>query len=843
MTIDTGGAAPEGRGRLERLVRRARLVLLWENVWPPIAALLGVVLVFLTLSWFGLWDAVSPLWRIVGVCLFALAFAAALFPFFRLAMPARAGALQRIDRTTGQAHRPATTLDDRLAVAGEDPFTRALWQAHQQRAEAASRSFRVGIPSPRLALRDPRAFRFLLVLVAVVAFFVAGGDRSGRIMAAFDWRTPPAEVVPPRLDAWVAPPAYTGRAPIFLTGAAAGEERQRVIQVPVGSVVVLRASGGEVKVAPSGDARAVETEGRTSAGSKESRYVLDGDSTIEVTAPGFDTRTFVFATIPDTPPTISLSAPPATGPRNTFGLAYRVADDYGVVGAEAQFARRDDPNAKAKPGRPLYDPPRAPLTLPQARTRSGEATTSVDLVEHPWAGATVTLTLVARDEAGQVGRSEPQAFTLPARPFSDPVARALVEQRRNLALDVGARGKVSKALDALAMFPEKFTPDTSIYLGLRTAYWRLDNAETDEDLKGVADYLWQMALAIEEGDLTDAERALRAAERALQDALDRGASDEEIRRLTQELRQAMNEFLRELARRAPEAEQNARAPNANERMLRPQDLQNMLDRLEEMARRGDRQAAKDLLAELRQTLQNLRNARRMQRNPRSEQMGKMLDELGDMIREQNRLRDQTFQKGRQGRQGQQQQGQRRPGQRGQQGQQGQQGEQGEEGMGDLAEAQRQLRQRLEQLRKQMEQMGGQGDPNLGEAGDAMQGAEGSLGEGDSGSAVDQQGKALDALRRGAQSMASRMMGEGEGEEGEPGDGAPSARRGPGGEEDTDPLGRPTRSRTYESGNSVKVPGEIDAQRARRVLEDIRRRLSEPDRPREELDYLERLLEQ
>ena len=87
------------------------------------------------------------------------------------------------------------------------------------------------------------------------------------------------------------------------------------------------------------------------------------------------------------------------------------------------------------------------------------------------------------------------------------------------------------------------------------------------------------------------------------------------------------------------------------------------------------------------------------------------------------------------------------------------------------------------------------------------------------------------------------MGDGEGEEGEPGDGAPSARRGPGGEEDTDPLGRPTRSRTYESGNSVKVPGEIDAQRARRVLEDIRRRLSEPDRPREELDYLERLLEQ
>jgi hypothetical protein len=50
-----------------------------------------------------------------------------------------------------------------------------------------------------------------------------------------------------------------------------------------------------------------------------------------------------------------------------------------------------------------------------------------------------------------------------------------------------------------------------------------------------------------------------------------------------------------------------------------------------------------------------------------------------------------------------------------------------------------------------------------------------------------------------------------------------------------------RSREYGDDFTVKVPDEIDVQRARRVLEELRRRLGEPERPRLELDYIERLL--
>ena len=60
------------------------------------------------------------------------------------------------------------------------------------------------------------------------------------------------------------------------------------------------------------------------------------------------------------------------------------------------------------------------------------------------AGQTAT-----RDEAGNEGASSPTEFKLPERVFVKPLARALIEQRRNLALDGDTQATVLKALEAL----------------------------------------------------------------------------------------------------------------------------------------------------------------------------------------------------------------------------------------------------------------------------------------------------------------------------------------------------------------------------------------------------------
>ena len=58
-----------------------------------------------------------------------------------------------------------------------------------------------------------------------------------------------------------------------------------------------------------------------------------------------------------------------------------------------------------------------------------------------------------------------------------------------------------------------------------------------------------MAQQIEDGDASQAERDLRAAEQALREALQRGASDEEIKKLMQDLREAARRFADEMARK------------------------------------------------------------------------------------------------------------------------------------------------------------------------------------------------------------------------------------------------------------------------------------------------------
>ena len=331
---------------------------------------------------------------------------------------------------------------------------------------------------------------------------------------------------------------------------------------------------------------------------------------------------------------------------------------------------------------------------------------------------------------------------------------------------------------------------------------------------------------------------MRAAQDALREALERGASDEEIKRLMDQLRAALDKFLQALAEEMRKNPQMARPldPNAM-RQLRSQDLRSMLDRMERMARSGAKDAAKQLLDQLQQMLENLQMARPGGDMDDDDDMQSALNELGDVIRKQQQLRDRTFRQG---------QDQRRQ-QRGQRGQPGQRGNPDQ--FGELRQDQQSLREQLnkllEELRKrgmpqpgQGDQQGNEGGDQLGRAGEAMGDAQGSLGEGDADGAVDSQGKALEALRKGAQGMAQSMqqqMGQG------PGPGQPGRTGRARANQDTDPLGRPLRGRDYGDDTTVKVPGEIDVQRARRILEELRKRFGESFRPQLELEYIERLL--
>jgi uncharacterized protein (TIGR02302 family) len=851
---------PDAASRLQlnQALQRAKYAIAWERSWPHLARLLSVAGLFLAVSWVGLWLALPFVVRAIGLGLFALAALGVLLPLVRFRWPSREEGLSRLDRGSGIRHRPATALTDTLGT--QDPVALALWQAQRERTLASIKRIRAGLPSPRLPIHDPWALRALVAVMMVAAYVAAGDERMLRVAAAFDWNgvLAPANI---RVDGWVTPPLYTGKPPIILSAAnkeaavPAGALPAGALPVPAGSTLIVRSSGGTLDVVASGGVSEVAPTEQAPKGTNERHFTIAGDGTVHVRAPSGQPQ-WKFSATPDRPPTIALAKDPERQARGSLQMSYKIEDDYGVTEAQAHFAPRPgealkvaaDKAATAKDSnqaRPLFDPPQFALALPNARTRNGVGQTVKDLSEDPYAGADVTLTLTAKDEAGNEGRSEPFNMRLPERLFTKPLPRSLIEQRRLLALDANQKVQIQAALDALLIAPELFMPETGQYLGLHSVARQLEAARTDDAMREVVGNLWALAVAIEDGNITDVDKALRAAQDALKQALERGASDEEIKKLTENLRAALDNFVRQLAEQSRNNPQAlARPLDPNTKVMRQQDLNNMIERMERLSRSGDKDAARQLLEQLQQMLENLQMAQPGQSGDGD--MEQALNELGDMIRKQQQLRDKTFKQG---------QDSRRDRMR---------GKQGDPGMGDLQQDQQGLQDRLKKLQQELARRGmgqgqrgekgqrgeqgqqgqggdqpGDGEDGLGDADTAMGDATGKLGEGNADGAVDSQGKALDALRKGAQSLAEAMQqGDGDGQSDGPGNRA--GRQQSGGNQ-SDPLGRPLHGREFGDDLTVKIPGEIDVQRVRRILEELRRRLSDPQRPQLELDYIERLL--
>ena len=411
------------RLQLTQALQRAKYAIAWERSWPHLARLLTVIGLFLVVSWAGLWLALPFVARAVGLGLFVLLALGALLPLARFRLPSREEALSRLDRGTGIRHRPATALTDTLVT--QDPVAQALWHAQRERTLASIKRIRAGLPSPRLAIHDPWALRALVAVMMVAAYVAAGDERTLRTEAAFDWNgvLSPANI---RVDAWVTPPLYTGKPPVILSAASkeAAIPPAGPLPVPVGSTLIVRSSGGTLDVVGGGGVtEAVPTE-QAPKGTNERHFTIAGDGTVHVRAPSGQPQ-WKFTAVPDRAPTISLAKDPERQARGSLQMSYKIEDDYGVTEAQAHFAVRpgDAPKA-ATAARPLFDAPQFPLVLPNARTRNGVGQTVKDLSEDPYAGADVTLTLTAKDEAGNEGRSEPFNMRLPERLFTKPLARA-----------------------------------------------------------------------------------------------------------------------------------------------------------------------------------------------------------------------------------------------------------------------------------------------------------------------------------------------------------------------------------------------------------------------------------
>ena len=819
---------------LGRRVIQARLSLAWEAIWPSVSPVVGIVGIFAGIALLEGFSYLPGWLHTVFLAASAILLGYAVYRGVRtLVWPNHHDAVRRIEIASGLEHRPLEALQDTLPEGMTDPTSRALWVAHQHQMAERVRSLKVGVPSPGLPARDPWALRAAAALLLVVGIVVAGpdgGDRLGRALVPQFGESGGAQTA--KLELWVTPPEYTRLPPIFpiqitrdhvrilATAAATASTDGKVppiaaeleIEVPEGSVLTAIVSGGHGDAALDIDGVKIPLEALDSI-NRRLQQTLAKSGRLTVFHNGEALGTWKIRARPDAPPKIVFDGPPAATQRGTLRMAYEGSDDYGITEIRGEMRRtyeRGDVVGK--------EVSKFELPSPSQNARSVKEATFQEIAPHPWAGLPVVIRLAAKDAAGQESYSEEVEMVLPERSFNNPVAKEIVVERRRLTTQPERRGEVIDRLNEIAGDTGAYKDDTVVFLGLVLSRSRLFHEKRDTAIPPVRDLLWDTALRVEDGQLSHAERELVRAQDALMKALARKAPDRELDRLMRELQNAMNRFMQELAKKmqnAPNADQ-AMPFDPTARILQSSDMQRMLEQIRKLMRAGSRDAARQLLSQLRNMLEALRNARVMKANPNARRGNEAFRQLREMIRRQNELMDRTFR-----------QSQRRNGDQ----KQVQQGAQQQQSL-------REMLRKFKQMMKGMMPGNGKGMRSLGQAGRSMDDAAKALGQEQPGQAVGPQGQALEALRRAGQGMMQQMMsrfalgsGIGMGRQFNP---LRSMR---------DPLGREWQD---EDGGldtrRVVIPDHGAVERAQGILEELRKRAGQRHRPQLELDYINRLLQ-
>jgi uncharacterized protein (TIGR02302 family) len=678
---------------------------------------------------------------------------------------------------------------------------------------------RVRWPAPGVAARDRLTLRAGAVLALFIAVVGSWGDMGPRFIRA-GWPSFDDSDTGPTVKVWITPPAYTARSPIFVESPPpAGAQAPGVLEVPENGKILVIVTGTSRPTTMGVNDVTVPLEKLADQSQRLEQDLPRGDEVI-IRQRGRVLGAWRLASLPDLPPNISLVRAPREAGRWRLRIDYKAGDDYGIDKAQAHIVLADGDADDDDDG-----PIEVDLTLPPFNPREAAQASLHDLTAHPWAGRKVLMRLSVTDQAGQSAFSETAEALLPERVFQHPVAKEVIAIRKALLTEPAAvvvPGR--RALTAILQKPESFGGDPRVYLELATAKYRLAYASVAESARTLPSVLWAAAVRIEDGNLAVAEQRLDAAERALQDAMERNAPAAEIARLIDELQRAIAEYTKELAARMPEGDMALLNPESDAKTVGPEELAKMMEQLRQMTQMGAQDAARQMMAELQNMLQALKAVSTgANNNPDVKAAQELMRDLVNLTAEQSNLLEDTFKQARE---------QQLRGQNGEPSAVRQQ----QTRAGDRQEK---LRQELGDLMGRIAEMAGQVPEGMGEAESAMRAARDALIAGAWKPATDAEAEALAQLQDSLQQANDRLM-QALAEKGVAGFvPMPGA-----GQQGNDPLGR---RNGPDDGSHVEIPAAPDAnsmaERVRAILDEIRRRAADRTRPGDEQDYLRRLMKQ
>lgn len=801
----------------------ARLVLLLERVVSGLWRIMCWTLLFCALWLF----QIPAFFGVIIATLVTLLFFAglvyfALKDFHHLRWPSLHDALRRLERDSGFEHRPLASIEDVLANP-EKPDTRNLWQSNIRGLRRFLSGIRLNMPNISLARRDPYSLRYGALFLFVIGMITAGSLSGERI---WDGLTPISIDYKARakngITLWITPPEYTKASQIILDG-----KQDGAIAIPQGSTLKASISGGIgapkiIIAAQEFDLEKTEDKNYTA------EIAIPQGERISVRQMMITRAAWDYTLTPDLKPVIITKSAPEALPDGPLRFSFMVYDDYGVQNLNMRMTLAEKMGVS-----PMGQPIEEMRAIFSPAATEFDIAPLYDLTAHPWAGLSVQFEFEAIDHIGQSASVPPISITLPERKFSHPVASKIIELRKQLIATPEAPYRdIAKKLEKIRLVPGAYQHDKIAFLNLTSASARLFyNKPSLETSRAVVAQLWDIALRIEDGNLTFAARDLRDAQRALQDVMsDPDASEAEIATAMNELRQAMMEYFLELQKEMQKRMADGQAmpmmpPDMLQQMITPDGLNDFLNKLESQMMSGDRQSAQEMLSQLQKMMDALDPSIAGPMPPDMQMMSDGVNELQELIERQEELLDQT-----------QKQSKLQADLDALRASSENSAAIPQVNSAPNKAEQEALRFVLGQLMLDAAEVLDNIPEEMGLAEQEMRQSSEALGENNPAGSVPHQEQALEYLKQSQQSLSDQFMARMQQMTGMMF----------GGNSRLDPLGRPMGpdgDGKAGVGSDVEVPSDAEQKRAREILDLLRRRSGEHDRPKIERDYYRRLLKQ
>ena len=573
---------------------------LWP-LWSLIIALLGALM----LGWHETF-AIEAVWSIAVLSAIAGTYFL-LRGFIKFRLPSRAEALARLDSSL--KGRPIQSLMDSQAIGPEDEASAAVWRAHQARMAERAALAKPVKPQVRLAARDPFALRHVAILLFGIALLFGSLWRVASVTEIAQGGSDLA--LGPVWEGWVEPPTYTGKPSRYLN------DQGDTFSVPEGSRISLRLYG-EIGALTVAETLSERLDNTGSAADAEQDFFAKSSGTLKIAGP--NGRSWDITVIADKRPMVEVSDQPERSADGGMSLPFKASDDYEVMSGSAEIAL-DLGSVQRRYGFEVEPEPREKITLDLPLPISGDRSDFSEVLfgdfsQHAFANLPVRLSMMVTDAKGQVSEVNTTHMILPGRRFFDPMAQALVEQRQGLLWSKQNAARTTQILRAISHRPDDVFRSETAYLRLRVILRRIEtqlayDAFTNEARDEAAQALWDLALLIEDGDVEDALERMRRAQERLSEAMKNGASDEEIAELMDDLRRANENYVQQLQREAARnGENQERQPGAQDDAMQmtQDDLQQMMDRIQELMEEGRMAEAEQALQELQDMMENMQVA-------------------------------------------------------------------------------------------------------------------------------------------------------------------------------------------------------------------------------------------